>query len=463
MTWDTKYTTILKQDGATLPIWDIAIAPDDENLIAVITSDPVGPAGPKQIYISKDGGDNWEYASAGISIGAGYISCIDISPVSASGLRYIAIGTRTGTAIPTGAVWTFKYTTSDFCSWANQSIAPSTGWTAADVIDIKFSPNYTSDLSIAALTSNAAGTYIYLGSHDLIANNTVWKTNEGYPVLVEDIDYVPSAGTSPSHTQIITAQLDLPEDFLGSTFDMRTYYLCTDSIEPNTQAGIYRVDDTAVHRINPPTSLRISSIDYYGIIGSGQMLAGEVTTDANTASVRIWAQNSESNSPVWYDAQQAPTGGANSGYANAQVKWGPDGDFAYCGTSTAPVDLGGVPNWPFCYLSGALLDESAFSISPYSPDYSIQLDNANKSFDTVIGDLWNKISLIDTEITRLSDVTAIQSRVEEGYDVLYLSSLNSNGMLPLIFYSIWRSTTKRLRYLLERILCLTRDTVYAAW
>ena len=238
---------------------------------------------------------------------------------------------------------------------------------------------------------------------------------------------------------------------------MRSYYLCTDSIAANTQAGIYRVDDTEVHRINPSISLRVSSIDYYGTVQEGKLLAGEVLADINLASVQVWrTENALSNAPVWDDASRPPTGGSNpSGFANAQIKWSPEGEYAYCGTSSAPVDFGGLPNWPFCYLTGALLDESAFSISPCSPEYAMKVGLADKPLDFEIGDIWNQIGLIDTEITLLSDVNAIQSQNKNDYDVLYLSSLNTNGMVVRNFDSIWRSTSDTPGTHWERILCMT--------
>ncbi len=452
ISWNLDATDSLIEAGAFMPVWNVTTAPDDANLIAAITSGGLG--GPAQIYFSKDGGANWQFASAGITLAAGeFLSSIDISALTAGGLRYIATGTRSGAA--SGTIWTLKYVPTGLSTWADQSIAPSTGWTAADVIDVKFSPNYTSDSSITAITANALGMHIYLGSHDLIANDTDWKTNEGYPVFMEDVNYVMSAGISPDHTRIITAQLDLPEDFLGTNSDMRIYYLCTDSVAANTQAGIYRVDDTEVHRINPATSLRVSSIDYYGTLEEGILLAGEVTVDPGQASAQVWrTETPTQNAPVWNDAERPPTGGANSGYANAQVMWGPDGDYAYCGTSSAPVDLGGLPNWPFCYLSGARLDESAFSVSPYSPAYATQLSLANKDIDTETGDLWNQLSIIDTELSRLSDSASVQTRTGEGYDVLYMSSLNTNGAVAFNFDSIWRNSSGGTGRHWERILCI---------
>lgn len=456
ISWNLDITDNLAQDaGATLPVWDIAVAPDNENVIAAITSTG-SPAYPKQIYFSSDGGDTWELASAGIDGDIDsdeYLSCIDISPMTASGLRYIAVGTRMKVSVSDdGTIFALKYTSTGLSTWADQSSGSSTGWQVADVIDVKFSPNYTSDSSIVALTSNTSGTHIYLGSHDLIANDTDWKTNEGYPVLVEDVNYKISVGDSPTYAQIITGQLDLPEDFLGSTSDMRVYYLCTDSTAANTQTGIYRIDDTEVHRINPATSLRVSSIDYYGTLEAGKLLAGEATVDTGTASAQVWrTETPRENAPVWHNASRPPTGGANSGYANAQVKWAPDGVFAYCGTSFA--DLSTSANWPLAYLTGYPLDESAFSISPCSPGYIKQLSNANKTIDTEVGDVWNQLSLIDTEITQLSDVVAIQSRAINGYNVLYLSSLNINGTVMYNIDSIWRSTTDISGTHWERILC----------
>jgi len=53
ITWADTLTNRLTAAGATLPAWDIALAPDNPNIIAVVTDDRT------QVYVSSDGGNTW--------------------------------------------------------------------------------------------------------------------------------------------------------------------------------------------------------------------------------------------------------------------------------------------------------------------------------------------------------------------------------------------------------------------
>ncbi|MCJ7653928.1 MAG: hypothetical protein MUO97_01280, partial [Dehalococcoidia bacterium] len=210
---------------------------------------------------------------------------------------------------------------------------------------------------------------------------------------------------------------------------LRRMYVSIDA--PTANTGIYRFDDTVGYLLLPtPAPLRISSIAYYGNYTSGKLLAGEVRGNANTAAVIIWFTDAPITcpEPCWYQTQKAPTGGGNSGFANAQVFWSPDGSRAYCATSSAP--LNGPASWPGSYLTGAALDESALSLSP---------DN---------GRTWNQLSLIDTEISFLSDVA-----VTPASDTIYLASISNRAGINS-FDSIWRTTGPPTGQIWERVLCL---------
>ena len=409
ISWD-ELTGHLTGAGAVMPAWHLAIAPDNPNFVAVVTSN----AGlPREVFISADGGANWQDTNCPA---VNNIGAIDIS--TNYGNYDIAIGTRTGTG--NGNVYMFKAT--GIGAWAAQ------GFTG-DILAVKFSPNYTADSSLVTVSANSAnvtGTYLNLGIHDTVANTTNWGT--WGPVEVTTA----GPGTSPTAAQILTANLELPFDFSGQAPNLRRFYISTDA--PTTNAGIYRFDDAVGYWLMPAaTSKRISSIDYYGTYASGKLLAGEVLGDPNSATVMTWFTDAPITCPAtcWYQVQKAPTGGGNSGYANAQVAWSPDGSRAYYGTSSANLDTAG---WPNGYLTTESLDESAFSIT---------LDN---------GYTWNQLSLIDTEISFLFDVVASASS-----DTLYLSSINTNGGNNG-FDSLWRSTGYPLGKTWERVLCLLTAT-----
>lgn len=464
VTWTDGLSRNISAAVANLPAWNIAVAPDDVNFVVAVTDGTGAPilSGPTAVFVSKDGGDNWENANFPPIAVNEFISCVDVSMEYGDGKRDIAVGTRTG--VGTGTVYVHKV---PGFGWVGQ------GFTGGDVVALKFSPTYTSDSSLVVISATppfpSPGTFLNLGTRDIDANTTVWNSLANYPVLIADTNY---AGSSPNAAQIITADLELPSDFSGQDPDLRRLYVCTDAVA-GLQSGVYRIDRTGVSWIKPPTTAptagRISSIAYYGTYEGGELLAGEVTADGTRGVVNIWrTSNPISNTPTWEKSDpdyKSPTGGGNSGYANAQVAWSPDGMRAYCGTSSANPTIGGTAwalnQWPFAWTNGVALDESAFSVSPYAPAYELLLDFTGKTGDSDIGNIWNQLSLIDTQMGQvgppfsfLSDVAVLEAPEDsEDYNVLYLASVNIAVVPVANFDSIWRSTSDPLGQTWERVLC----------
>jgi hypothetical protein len=465
VTWQNEFSVQLIAAGALTPIWNVAIAPDDVNFVVAVTDNVGGlvPGGPRQVFISTNGGAIWQNTNFVAAAGE-WISCVDISVTYGGTNRDIAIGTRTG--FPgAGRVYVMKAT--GFSSWIDQALPPS------DVVALKFSPTYTSDTSLVVVSSGALNTQVHIGLHDTAANTTAWDGG-GYPVLLWDAAFA-VLGNSPTVLQIITADLELPSDFSGQDFTFRRYYISTDTIA--NQYGVYRVDDTEVHRINPGTNGRISSIAYFGTYSGGQLMAGEVTGALVLGTVNVWRTSDPiAGTPTWSksDTYKSPTGGGNTSipgvfYANAQLAWNNDGTRAYCGTSSACLGIFAVPvgapncaapTWPDGYLNSVALDESAFSVSPHTSAYNSLLNYYNKTKDTDIGNIWNQLSLIDTEMDVLNDVAVLEgpqtgeNLAAADYNVLYLFSQNTSILVPSRFNSIWRSTSDILGTTWERVLCV---------
>jgi hypothetical protein len=403
ITWD-DISSYLTGAGAALPAWNIAMAPDNPNFVALVTSNG---GLPEKVFASADGGGKWQNTNCP---SIGNISAIAISPNY--GGYDIAIGTRTG--VGNGDIYISQ--ASGQGNWASQSFN-------GDVLTLKFSPTYRADSSLVVISAHATGTYINIGIHDMAVNTTNWG-NWG-PVEVSTT----AGGTSPTVAQIITADLELPANFSGEAPSLRRMYISLDA--PTASAGIYRFDDTVGYLLMPSTdTLRISSIAYHGTCSSGKLLASEVRSNASSATVMVWFSDAPITcpEPCWYQTQKAPTGGGNSGFANAKVIWSPDGSRAYCATSSAI--LNNPADWPVSYSTGAALDESALSFSP---------DN---------GRTWNQLSLIDTEISFLSDVA-----VTPASDIIYLASINNHAGINS-FDSIWRTTGPPTGNTWERVLCL---------
>jgi hypothetical protein len=456
VTWMIELSGYLIADGANLPVWNLAVAPDDVNFLVAVTDATSPPSGPQRVFISENGGAKWENTNISF-VGAEYISCVDIS-IQYGGNRDIAIGTRTvGGA---GGVYAIVKKPSISAGWGNQSLPPS------DVVALKFSPTYSADNTLVVVYSNGAGTFLNAGQRDVDDNTTNWSA-----IYVTPIELTTAGpGSSPDNNGIITADLELPSDFSGQTPSLRRYYVSTDAIA-GPQSGAYRVDDTVPYRIKLLTDGRISSIAYYGTCASGVLLAGEVTADPATGMVYVWrASDPTVSTPEWHnksDTYKSPSGGGTSGFANAQVVWNPDGTRAYCGTSSANPTAGGTgaaPRWPFAWTNGVQFDESAFSVSPYAPAYERLLTSSGKPKDDDVGNIWNQLSLIDTQLSLappfdssfLSDVAVLEvpgapgGEASEDYDILYLASINPDvgG-----FDSLWRSTSDPLGRTWERVLC----------
>ena len=407
-----ELTNYLTSAGAVLPAWNIAVAQDNPNFVVVVTS----AAGlPRKVFVSADGGANWQDAKCPAT---NNISVIDIS--KNYGNYDITVGTRTGAG--TGTIYNYK-AAGPVGSWATQGLI-------GDIVAAKFSPNYRIDAAIAIVYSDMTGTRFTVGIRDLTANTTNWAVIYGAtpPEITTGV-----IGSSPKANQIITADLELPLDFSGQAPSSCRCYISLDA--PAANAGIFRIDRTIVYLLMPasPTK-RISSIAYYGTYDAGKLLAGEVLGDPAKATVMVWFTDAPNACPntCWYPTQKPPTGAGNSGYGNAQVFWSPDSSRAYCITSSAL--LNNSASWPGSYLVSVALDESALSLT---------LDN---------GKTWNQLSMIDTEISFLSDVV-----VPITSDTIYLASINNHAGINN-FDSIWRSTSLPPGRNWERVLCLLSTT-----
>jgi hypothetical protein len=395
-------------------IWNIAVAPDNTGFIAVVTNNSSTNL-PRNIWLSMDGGNNWQNTNLS---GVNNINVIDISKSNSNYI--VAVGTRSGAG--GGNVYTLKYPS--YNGWVNQNFT-------ADIMALKFSPNYSKDATLAVIHSNGNGTYLSAGIHDTTANITSWTTIYNNPLEIT----TSGAGTSPKVNQIISASLQFPSDFHGQAPSFRRYYLSIDA--PVYSAGIYRFDDTMGYWLMPATNTkRIFSIAYWGTYSAGKLLAGEVHGNVCAASVMTWLTDSPITCPVpcWYQAIKPPTGAAGndncigSGYGNAQVAWSPDGLTAYAGTASSGVLVSGA-NWPTPYLTGKSYDESSFSISRNN------------------GQTWNQISLIDTKINVFTDIAP-----SPDCSTVYLASTNNN-INCAGFDSIWKSQSSPIGAAWERILC----------
>ena len=119
VTWTVDLVGYLTAAGANLPVWNLVVAPDDVNFLVAVTDGSGGPNGPKQVFVSENGGARWENTNFPTPGATEFISCVDISVVYGASNRDIAIGSRDNTG--NGRVWVLKAGV-ESPSWANQNL-----------------------------------------------------------------------------------------------------------------------------------------------------------------------------------------------------------------------------------------------------------------------------------------------------------------------------------------------------
>jgi len=344
---------ISKGLGGTAPWTELAIAPDDPRIVAVVTN------GGAEVYLSTDGGAN--FAATGLSgkLGGGErVKCLAVSP--GYGRREIAVGTSTSNG--NGRVWV-NIMNGFPGGWKDMSTG-ATGWSNADVFAIEYSPGFASDGTLLAIAATGPppgtdDTYLYMGLRDLGGNTATWNSSAGYPVEISQ------SGQDTPGTPLTYADIALPADYIGTMPAKQHVYACWSDNPPGVATAgdpnddVYRLDNAVCYRLLVRTDV-ICSLAHYGMFSRGKLLAG--ATIASTTGLFRGPQvyctfNPQSTCPTWQSSQKPPTGPGQ-----ARVAWSADGRAAYCGTSSA---------------AGGSGDQSAFSVS------------------TNDGFTWNQIGLID--------------------------------------------------------------------
>jgi hypothetical protein len=440
-------------------IWDLAVALDDPNIIVVACADISVSPFIQEVWISTDKGDTWantRWPPPNITVDSDFISAMDIS--TGFGNRMVLIGTRDGSGLDTNNLQIMRVDQLGHWNIQNAAsiISTSINYFTGDILAAKFSPNFPNDRTIVIVycddTSAHKGTWLAIGTHDIKNNSTLWQKHVDH-IEIRNADNKP--GDSPRVDEIIIASLELPSDFSGDDADHRRFYVSTDAIDrisrltPNR--GVYRIDNRVIYTLMDNTTTfgvvnmknitrRAASIAYFGTCNSGKLLVGEVLGHGNLATVPTWFTDSPNTYPIpcWYPALKPTTGAAGltpdlcggytSGYGNAKVAWSPNGTLVYAATGAArlgpwaapTVAKGAVivaPAWPAGYVNVIPCDESAFGISRMN------------------GETWNQLSLINTLISKLTDVAPSPDG-----KTIYLASVNTNAGAQG-FDSVWRSSS----------------------
>jgi len=447
------------QYGLSNAYW-VAVAPDDPKFVALVC-DTAGAqmnaglnAGPNRIFVSTDGGANWDVAFSGDPAFAGRIVDIDVS-IDYGGKRDI------GFVTDANQVWVRQ--SSGFSGWTNQALG-GLNPAAVNFLALKFSPTYSGDSSLALVYVNAVGTYFNVAFRDLSSTNDIVGWAYGTSIEVN-----PTTLGSPDNTEVNKASLQLPSDFSGQSASLRRAYISIDAHNAATGAapvtgfdGIYRVDDTTVYQLMATTEAwkSIYSIAYFGTYASGKLLAGERWGYPCTATVPTWFTDSPTTCPIpcWYPALKPTTGAANQGtcaagihdgVGAALVAWNVDGSLGLVSTGSFAVTVI-TGNWWLQTIAGTASIGTAATFpllinialtglgDGNQPLLPIPNDENAFAISRNNGETWNQLSLIDTTIDWFNDVA-----IAPDCTTIYLASANrntGNANFCNEFDSVWRAT-----------------------
>jgi len=423
------------QGWGTNEIVHIVISPDNPSVWAMTVADD-NVTGPVNVYYTDEQGIHWVDTNLVLAAGE-TIRSIDISPTYGDGLRDIGITTVTGT----GNGSFYIHSSKKYGRWVNQnagggSVLPLPAGTA-DYFNIKFSPSYATDFSVALIYATSTATYFNVGFRDIALNATL---NYAFPAGVEVKNSSSAENASPGYGQLNATCLQLPQDLMGQSTALRRAYISLDSYGykavGSCEDGIFRIDDIHTYSLMDTTKTldkAIYSIAYYGTYAQGKLLAGERMGYPCTATVPTWFTDSPTTCPIpcWYPALKPTTGAAAQGTCASMVKdgvgacrveWDEEGVLAFAGTGALAeqTETGNTDWWAKLYGPPLQNDEAAFSISRNN------------------GETWNQVGLINTTIDWFNDVAPTID-----CSTIYLASVNRNTAAPPVcdaFDSVWRTT-----------------------
>jgi hypothetical protein len=270
-----KFTPLTGVASATEMPTQIAVAPGDPNLIAVVS---VNATPAVNLWYSNDGGTTFNLLTGHTMT---TVNAVAISP-STAGTRYITVaGVAGGVAdiqyIPIGALvanWSMLATSVD---WQTAG-APIQG--TLNVQSIAFSPNFASDKVLTAVTNNATSTTTHLEIFSFATKRGNAAAGfVGYPVNI--------LGTTST-----AADIALAPTYLGADDTLRTAFIALTS---GAAGGVFRMDDVTKRDFGIAASF--SSVDFNGTdLVAGAAASNTVYYSANAlaaiASVTVTATTS---------------------------------------------------------------------------------------------------------------------------------------------------------------------------
>jgi hypothetical protein len=327
------------------------------------------------VFISNDGGSTFRETGA---VALDEVGDLEVSP-AVDTLHDIAIG---GAASGVGKIFRNQAIGGVGTGWEDTSLTTTyPGWRSCDwVEDIQFSPSWAVDKGILAVTIEE------ITSYDVYLQTGIWGDTDAWNNDAISIDAVYVATVDNFYGAGIT----LPTDYKATDKAKRYAWVWVNSAN---EGVIYRVKNTTVNAIGMQIEDNplLTNVSYLGTIASGKAIAGLLYGEQECcAGVQVYRKADITDMDTcptcvpWEPACKPPTGV----YAMAA--------FYVSATKAYAVALWNEGDY----------DEGAWSVS---------WEDAT----TDVGEVWNQLSLIDTQIDYLSDVA-----VSPDCNKMWLVSIN---------------------------------------
>ena len=276
--------------ASAVAVNNIAVAPDNPCVVAVTNRG----AGVDQAWVSNDGGFTWAQLPApnGAAAAMGFLD-IKVGPARGGtiyGRDYLAALADESVTVALGSLQILGET----ATWTNIA-APGA---VADFTSCEMSPNFVVDRIVFAVGATVAA-----GAGSQFYSYNVQNYSSAPPALIhpavvlnavtEDIGAVANA--------ILAGDIAVPSNYDITPGFERVYVSTASAVVAND--GVWRCDS-----VLPPAELGmagtgIRSIDYYGDVTAGQLIAGEYAT------TMVWYTTTPTSaSPTWGFSSPSPVG-----------------------------------------------------------------------------------------------------------------------------------------------------------
>jgi hypothetical protein len=412
----TALATAIDPTGAvpTVPLANVAIAPDNPNYVAVSIFG--NQAAADVVFITRDGGATWTTLPAinAAAVAANQrIMDLKVGPArepTIFGREYlIAVSDNAAGAVDGNLQIIGQLTT-----W--QDIA---ALGVADFTSCEFSLLYAGDrivMGVGSIAGTGTSVYAYNSQTPALLPNSPGTTL----LNATAVDYIGPVGAA--NTDILCSDIALPNDYDANSPGFDRLWASYATAGAATWGGVWRVERGVgtweLRQVTNGTQIR--SIAYTGSCAAGTLYEGDYAGLTALQSAVRFTDQAQVNLPIWYPSYKPPTGGTGRAYVRC-----------------SPTDGSTV----FCVTTGV---ESAFNVS------------------TDAGVTYNQESLIDNDQgDTVQQIDAI-TLSPDGTTLFMITNDNAGTGAAGDEMSLWKTATPPSPFSWVRIFCLTKTAAGGA-